>query len=241
MDASVWTSELRGAVYRGDGPLIVALLQRTPVRLDALQFVGDGIVTALAQGAAGAPGLANDYVVALRDRGWDGDNELAKQLSAAPTSEGPTLKPLPIDLEDLASILEGDPTQGGGRIDLNNGEVWPQVAIDYARETDMEDENESEDAERWLRVRCEGSRDGYNDMVAWVDELEDTRLAERLDRALSGRGAFRRFKDVLGERPEELQRWFVFSDERRRGRARVWLTDAGYMVGHRAGENLDKM
>jgi hypothetical protein len=46
--------------------------------------------------------------------------------------------------------------------------------------------------------------------------------------AVDGRGAFRRFKDVLMERPDDRADWYAFSAERRRGRARAWLTDAGY-------------
>ena len=53
-------------------------------------------------------------------------------------------------------------------------------------------------------------------------------LAARLERALSGRGVFRRFKDVLAESPTELQQWYAFSDERERGRARAWLATEGY-------------
>jgi Uncharacterised protein family (UPF0158) len=41
-------------------------------------------------------------------------------------------------------------------------------------------------------------------------------------------GAFRRFKDVLERTPDELDRWFSFSEERQRGRAQTWLADAGY-------------
>ena len=47
---------------------------------------------------------------------------------------------------------------------------------------------------------------------------------------LAGRGAFRRFKDVLARWPGELERWHAFSAERQRGRARAWLADAGYYV-----------
>jgi hypothetical protein len=46
--------------------------------------------------------------------------------------------------------------------------------------------------------------------------------------ALDGRGAFRRFKDVLQDWPEERELYFRFSDERRRGRAREWLADQDY-------------
>lgn len=44
------------------------------------------------------------------------------------------LRPLPVDLEELAMILEGDPVHGGGRVDLRTGEVWPQSAIEHAQE-----------------------------------------------------------------------------------------------------------
>jgi hypothetical protein len=71
------------------------------------------------------------------------------------------LRPLPVDLEELAGILEGDPLNAGGRIDLTTGEVWPQVAIQYALETGEEDEDSADDAERWLAVHNEGSREPY--------------------------------------------------------------------------------
>ena len=38
----------------------------------------------------------------------------------------PDLRPLPVDLDELAGILEGNPMYGGGRVDLAMGEVWPR-------------------------------------------------------------------------------------------------------------------
>lgn len=81
-------------------------------------------------------------------------------------------------------ILEGDPVQGGGRIDLATGQVWPQSALDYAEEVG---EVEDEDPDRWLWVDCEGSRSAYQDMVWFIEELDDPNLADRLARAISGR------------------------------------------------------
>ena len=60
-------------------------------------------------------------------------------------------------------------------------------------------------------------------MVDFVATVTDPVLADRLDVALDGRGAFRRFKDVLDRDPDELTRWYVFFGDRRRGRARAWL------------------
>lgn len=162
----------------------------------------------------------------MSERGWHGDTELVEQLQAL-LGAGPTpmLRSLPIDLEELAGILEDGPIHSGGRVDLRTGEVWPRAAIDYAQETGEETD---EDEDRWLSVVCEGSREGYRDMEAFIESLADPDRANRLWIAIQGPGAFRRFKDVLGRTPDELDRWFAFSEERQRGRARAWLADAGY-------------
>jgi hypothetical protein len=140
------------------------------------------------------------------------------------------LHPLAVDLDELAGILEGDPMYGGGRVDLATGEVWSAPAVDYAREIGQEDEDESDDPDKWLWVHCEGSRDGYRDMKLFIGTVRGPGRADRLEIAISGRGAFQRFKDVLGRWPGELDRWYAFSAERQRGRARAWLAGAGYYV-----------
>lgn len=226
-----WRDELRGAVYRGDGAAVVVLLRHGLMPDDALQLIGDGLQAALIQHVEGASEVAADCVRALRDRGWSGDDELADQLDAALGRAAiPMLRPLPVDLDELASVCEGDPLYGGGRIDLRTGEVWPRAAIEYAREIGDEEEDESDDAERWLWVHCEGSHAGYRDMELFIGTVNDAEQADRLDLAIQGRGAFRRFKDVLARWPGELDRWYAFSEDRQRGRARSWLADAGIRV-----------
>jgi Uncharacterised protein family (UPF0158) len=231
MIGSAWRADVRGAVYRGDGAALVALLRIGFIPDDALQLIGDGLQAALVQHVDGAQDMAAECARALRERAWSGDDELADQLEAAlGTAATPMLRPLAVDLDELANILEGDPINGGGRIDRHTGEVWPRVAIEYARELGEEDEDESEDAERWLWVWCEGSRDAYRDMERFIGTVQSVERADRLDLAIQGRGAFRRFKDVLARWPDELDRWYSFSEERQRGRARAWLADAGYRV-----------
>jgi hypothetical protein len=197
---------------------------------DCLQFAGDGLVIALGRQAPGAREQAQDWVGRLRERGWDGDDELADQIEARLGSgAAPMLRPLPVDLEELSSVLEGDPANGGGRIDLRTGEVWPDFVFE-----NLEIDIDEKDDDHWLAVRCEGSRAGYRDMQRFVDTLPDPEQRDRLDRALRGRGAFRRFKDVLAGWPDDVTRWHSFSDERQRGRARAWLADHGYAVAPRS-------
>ena len=90
------------------------------------------------------PSWLADSRLAFRQRGWEGDDELADQLEAQ-LGSGPAamLRALPVDLEELAGILEGDPLSVGGRIDIRTGEVWSQAAIEYVLETGEEDEDTS--------------------------------------------------------------------------------------------------
>jgi hypothetical protein len=222
-------AELRSLVVRGDHAGLVATLSRAPLPAGSLQLIGDGLLAAVRDGTEGSADLAQECVNALRERRWAGDQELAQALDAAlGTGPTPMLRPLPVDLEELSMILEGDPVQGGGRIDLRTGEVWPQPAIEYAAEAGEIDEDD-DDPERWLWVECEGSHHGYRDMEWFIDDLDDPQLADRLVRAISGRGAFRRFKETLSERPELMTRWLAFSNDRQRGRARSWLATEGYL------------
>ncbi|HUO72774.1 MAG TPA: UPF0158 family protein [Solirubrobacteraceae bacterium] len=231
MDSEQQRSALRAAVYRGDRPAVVDLLRGVGADDDALQLAGDGLIAAVMQRVDGAAEPARKLVVCLRQRGWDGDDQLADQLEAQ-LGIGPAamLRALPVDLEELAGILEGDPLSVGGRIDIRTGEVWPQAAIEYAVETGEEDDETADDPERWLAVHDEGSREGYRDMELFIASVEDPRRAERLAIAIRGRGAFRRFKGELARWPGELERWHAFSEERQRGRARSWLAAVGYRV-----------
>jgi DNA-binding transcriptional MerR regulator len=75
---------------------------------------------------------------------------------------------------------------------------------------------------------CQGSVEAFRDMELFVDTVGDARTADRLAAAIGGRGAFRRFKDTLSAWPAETHRWYAYSEERQRGRAREWLAENGY-------------
>ncbi|MCK5756464.1 MAG: hypothetical protein KAH46_27540, partial [Mycobacterium sp.] len=80
-------------------------------------------------------------------------------------------------------------------------------------------------SDRWFFVENTGSRSGYRDMEDFLDSVVDEALVEKLSIALAGKGAFRRFKDVLFDSGYEFIRYRMFSAERKRGRARQWLSN----------------
>jgi hypothetical protein len=114
MDSEERRSALRAAVYRGDASAIVDLLGGVGADDDSLQLAGDGFIAGVMQRVDGTAELARKLVVGLRQRGWDGDDELADQLEAQLGSRPAAMLRAFVDLEELAGILEGDTPQRRG-------------------------------------------------------------------------------------------------------------------------------
>ncbi len=60
-------------------------------------------------------------------------------------------------------------------------------------------------------------------MQVFIQTVEDEDLREKLRIAIDGKGAFRRFKNVLVKYPEQRERWFEFKEERTKERVVDWL------------------
>ncbi|MFI6626494.1 UPF0158 family protein [Streptomyces sp. NPDC050528] len=216
---------VRGALHTQDGAALLAALRRGPAS-EVLQLAGDGVAEAAARGLPEAAEMATLFLGALQGRGFQGDEELAERLSSVTGDAAvPLLRPIPVDMEMLAMLLEGDPAESGGRLDLSTGECWPAFSEELEAEPPAE---ETDDPERWLRIPALRSRAGYRDMELFIDGLGGAALADQLRIAIGGRGAFRQFKDILAHDQRSWRRYHRFCDERQRGRARAWLAEEGY-------------
>lgn len=89
------------------------------------------------------------------------------------------------------------------------------------------DRVESGFGNRFIAIPSEDSHEGYRDMEAFITTEPNPCLQERLERAISGRGAFRYFKDVLLDYPAEREHWFQFKQERLHQRMLGWLEAQG--------------
>lgn len=137
------------------------LRRRDPA--EVAQLAGDGLLIALDQGIEDAYPMARRVAEDLRRRMLPGDTVLAEELDAARgAGPEPDLEPVPVDLEELAMRLEGDPLQAEGwRIDVRTGRWWPQDPMALIGE---EPPDHWEHDDRWLSVTPVGSRDAWQDM-----------------------------------------------------------------------------
>ncbi len=131
--------------------------------------------------------------------------------------------------EDTRSILDrlmddvGEEEEGDNALDdwLQKQDVqdWQGEVVKEAYRV------EAGYGERYISVERTSSREGYRDMESFIDTVESAQLQNLLQVAIQGKGAFRRFKDVLLDYPEERTRWFEFKDERLTERVQSWLDD----------------
>jgi predicted nucleotidyltransferase len=124
-----------------------------------------------------------------------------------------------VDLGDLAQALEDHSYEHSWWLDPETGEVvlWS----DY-----FEEQGEPDPETRGLiPIEPVSSGEGYGDMEDFIARVRDSRARDLLDRAIVGRGAFRRFKDTLLDFPELREAWFTFHDARMQRRALEWLAD----------------
>jgi hypothetical protein len=84
--------------------------------------------------------------------------------------------------------------------------------------------------ECYLEIPSIGAHAVRSDMHAFVATVADPDLRSTLEQSLRGRGAERRFKDVIWQHEAESFRWNEHHRERARGRALEWLAAEGIEV-----------
>jgi hypothetical protein len=135
---------------------------------------------------------------------------------------------VPVDWDDLEMALTANPSDWTCYLDVRSGEVQ-MVSIDRPGDGDEWPSEEKLGAgpaeEHLIPIEPLGSSVEYGWMAEFASSVGDTQLRDRLEVALDGRGAFRRFKNVLLDHPAERERWFTFRNERLRETAWRWLAE----------------
>lgn len=135
-------------------------------------------------------------------------------------NEGAILRDVPVDWEALEDAFENNAPEVHSYLQLRTGEVLR--VVDGIADPEMHSRIASDSD--YLRVEPVSSREQYRWMERFIPIVEDTDLRQKLVSAIDGKGAFRRFKDVLMGHVQERERWFAFRSERLRVFMEAWLS-----------------
>jgi hypothetical protein len=137
---------------------------------------------------------------------------------AGGAASGP-VRDVPVDWEALEDAFENNAPEVHSYLHLTTGEVLR--VVDGVADPQMHVRIASDG--NYLRVDPVSSREQYRWMERFIPMVENAELREKLAQAIDGKGAFRRFKDVLMTYGPERERWFAFRSERLRTFMEAWL------------------
>ena len=154
-----------------------------------------------------------------------GHSSSSGSSSQPPAPRDPNAQPVgpwrdvPVDWESLEDAFENNAPEVHSYLHVPTGDVLrivdgiadPQMHARIAADTN------------YLRIEPVSSREQYRWMERYIPMVEDKELQSKLTRAIDGKGAFRRFKDVLMSYGPERERWFAFRSERLRIFMEAWL------------------
>lgn len=147
----------------------------------------------------------------------------SKRSVTRPESDDLPDRRVPVAWEALEDAFENNAPEVHSYLQLDGGEVIR--IVDGIADPAMHARVAAD--ESYLRIDPVSSREQYRWMERFIETVDESELRERLSHAIDGKGAFRRFKDVLMSYPVERERWFAFRSERLRACMEAWLETHG--------------
>jgi hypothetical protein len=143
----------------------------------------------------------------------------APEAAPDPERDGAPLRDVPVDWEALEDAFENNAPEVHSYLQLATGEVIR--VVDGVADPQMHARIAADPG--YLRVDPVSSREQYRWMERFIPMVDNTELRSRLHQAIDGKGAFRRFKDVLMAHAEEREKWFTYRSERLKTFMDAWL------------------
>lgn len=135
------------------------------------------------------------------------------------------------DFDEICWAFEDVSLDNRYYLDLKTGEIiFVSDFMDREEIKEIEEKLDAGFGERYIVIPKIEPGEGYEDMEDFIETVQDEGLKEKLYIAIDGRGAFRRFKNVLLNYPGERERWFKFKDARMRERVKEWLDAKGIEI-----------
>ncbi len=136
------------------------------------------------------------------------------------------LRKVPVAWEALEDAFENNAPEVHSYLNAESGDVIR--IVDGVAEPSMHARIAGDPG--YLLVDPVSSREQYRWMERYIGTVEEPELHQKLMASIDGKGAFRRFKDVLMAYAVDRERWFTFRSERLRGAMQTWLETHGIEV-----------
>jgi hypothetical protein len=146
-----------------------------------------------------------------------------------PSVDRADLREVPIAWEALEDAFENNAPEVHSYLNLETGDVIR--IVDGVAEPATHARIASDAG--YMRVEPVSSREQYRWMERFIATVEEPDLHQKLVASIDGKGAFRRFKDVLMAFPVDRERWFAFRSERLRMAIESWLEAHGLKAHER--------
>ena len=150
------------------------------------------------------------------------------------------LKYTPIKLKEIAETLEMLFEDSSNYLNIETGEIiyiedrYLGMAEDGENPDELDNEMDKdalaiaidilENCEKYMSLPDKSDVNEYEMMEGFADNYKDKRISDLLQRAISGKGAFRRFKDTILEFGIENE-WYEFKDKAYLWLAKEWCKD----------------
>jgi hypothetical protein len=133
------------------------------------------------------------------------------------------MRKIPIHWDELESAFERNSPDTESFLDITTGHVISLTVGDP--EAPSLKAKVASNIANYIRVDPASSREQYRWMERFVGSVTEPQLRERLVMAIDGKGAFRRFKDVLLAYPAERERWFSYRSDLLHWHMHNWLIE----------------
>jgi hypothetical protein len=141
-----------------------------------------------------------DLMCAFEDASWEMSRYLDLETGRVVMITDETRRELESIYEEVYDPDAEQPLDLAGILQQRDLPEWQQQELLEA------DQIDKLYGSRYIGVPQADSHEGYRDMEDFITTVEDERLQDQLWQAIGGRGAFRRFKDVLAHHFRERER-----------------------------------
>jgi hypothetical protein len=136
---------------------------------------------------------------------------------------------LRIDMQAIVEARRRPPEDASeAYLDLSTGEVLWSVAEAITGEPDEMEALLANEPGRFASIEREDGREGWRLMQDFASQVDEDDLRGDLLRAIEGKGAFGRFRSIIGRYPDLRERWEAAEWAAHADEVEIWLQGLGF-------------